>query len=241
MIGWRARFGVIIPSLNGTTESEFYRCVPEGVTANFARMEFKETTPEYFERMIDDVPAGARMLSHAKVDAIIFGCTSGSLYGGLGYDQKIIAQIRAEVNLPASTTSTAAIEAFHALGIKTIAVATPYESWVDDLEKKFFEGNGVKVANIQGLGMRGTDVWELHPEILYRFAKAQDRAEADALFLSCMGLRTLEVLSKLEHDLGKPVLSSNQVTLWKLYQLCGIPCADIRSDFGSLFSPERKE
>jgi len=59
--------------------------------------------------------------------------------------------------------------------------------------------------------------------------------------LSCMGLRTLEVLSKLEHDLGKPVLSSNQVTLWKLYQLCGIPCADIRSDFGSLFSPERKE
>lgn len=239
MIGWRARFGVIIPSVNGTTESEFYRCLPEGVVANFTRMEFKETTPEYFERMIDDVPAGARMLSHAKVDAIMFGCTSGSLYGGLGYDEKIISQIKAEVCLPTSTTSTAAIEAFRTLGIQKIVVATPYESWVDDLEKKFFEGNGVNVIKIQGLGMRGADVWELHPETFYRFAKAQDKEEADALFLSCMGLRTLEVLPKLERDLGKPVLSSNQVTLWKLFMLCGIPCSDIRCDFGSLFGQDR--
>ena len=239
MIGWRARFGVIIPSLNGTTEPEFYRCLPEGVTANFTRMEFKETTPEYFERMIDDVPAGARMLSHAKVDAIMFGCTSGSLYGGLGYDQQIVSQITAEVNLPASTTSTAAIDAFRALGIERIAVATPYQSWVDKLERKFFEESGVKVINIKGLGMGGTDVWELHPETLYRFARAQDRKEADALFLSCMGLRTLEVLPKLELDLGKPVLSSNQVSLWKLCMLCGIPCSDIRCDFGSLFGRDR--
>lgn len=239
MIGWRARFGVIIPSVNGTTEAEFYRCLPEGVTANFTRMEFKETTPAYFEGMIKDVPAGARMLSHAKVDAIMFGCTSGSLYGGLGYDRKIIDRIKAEVDVPASTTSTAVIEAFNLLGVRKVAVATPYESWVDDLEKSFFERSGVEVMNIRGLGMIGADVWELHPHILYRFAKAQDRREADALFLSCMGLRTLEILSALERDLGKPVLSSNQVTLWKLFNLCGIPCSEIRQDFGSLFSRKR--
>ena len=49
MIGWRARFGVIIPSLNVTTEAEFYRCLPEGVTAHFTRMEFKDTTPGALE------------------------------------------------------------------------------------------------------------------------------------------------------------------------------------------------
>jgi maleate isomerase len=239
MIGWRARFGVIIPSLNGTTESEFYRCLPEGVTANFTRMVCKEATPENLEGMISDVPAGARMLSHANVDAIVFGCTSGSLYGGLGHDQKIISLITKEANLPASTTTTAAIEAFRTLGVKRIAVATPYESWVDDLERKFFEGSGMEVMNIQGLGMRGFDVCELQPETVYRFAKAQDRKGADALFLSCMGLRTLEVLPALERDLGKPILSSNQVTLWKLLTMCRIPCSDIRCDFGSLFSRER--
>jgi maleate isomerase len=238
MIGWRAKFGVILPSVNITTESEFYRCLPDGVTAHFTRMEFKESTPEYYERMIDDVPAGARMLTHAEVDAIIFACTSGSLYGGLGYDQKIISMIGDQSNVPASTTSTAVVEVFKNVGVKKVAVAAPYEDWVNELEKNFFEGNGVKVLNIQGLGLRGLDVCEVHPETVYRFAKTQDRKEADALFLSCMGLRTLEVLSRLEHDLGKPVLSSNQVTLWKLFRLCGIPGSDIRCDFGSLFKKE---
>jgi maleate isomerase len=235
MIGWRAKFGAILPSVNVTTESEFYRCLPDGVTAHFTRMEFKETTPEYYERMIEDVPAGARMLSHAGVDAIMFACTSGSLYGGLGYDQKIILKIRDQYDVPASTTSTAVIEAFKAMEVKKVAVATPYEDWVNEVEKDFFEGNGVKVLNIQGLGLRGLDVCEVHPETVYRFARAQDRKEADALFLSCMGLRTLEILPRLERDLGKPVLSSNQVTLWMLFRLCGIPSSDIRCDFGSLF------
>jgi maleate cis-trans isomerase len=79
-------------------------------------------------------------------------------------------------------------------------------------------------------------VGQVTPETLYRFAKEQDRKEADALFLSCMGLRTLEVLPRLERDLGKPVLSSNQVSLWKLCQLTHIPGTEIRCSFGSLFS-----
>ena len=234
MIGWRARFGVIIPSLNVTTESEFYRCLPDGVTAHFTRMEFKDTTPEYFERMLKDVPSGIRMLTHAAVDAVLFGCTSGSLYGGLGYDQKIISTIKEQADVPATTTSTAVIEAFTAMGVKKVAVATPYEDWVNALEKTFFEGSGVSVLNIQGLNLPRR-VGQVTPEGLYRFAKEQDRKEADALFLSCMGLRTLEVLPRLEQDLGKPVLSSNQVSLWKLFQMTHVPGTEIRCNFGSLF------
>ena len=93
MLGWRARFGLMIPSLNTTTECELYRCLPEGVTAHFTRMEFKETTPEYFERMIDDISAGARMLSHARVDAILFGCTSGSFTVGWGMTRKSLRRL----------------------------------------------------------------------------------------------------------------------------------------------------
>jgi maleate cis-trans isomerase len=141
-------------------------------------------------------------------------------------------------NAPVSTTSTAVMEAFHALEVKKMVVATPYIDWVNELEKNFFEGNGIRVLNIQGLGCRGLDVSKVTPEAVYRFAKAQDRKEADSIFLSCMGLRTLEVLSILERDLGKPVLSSNQVTLWMLFRLCSIPASDNRCDFGSLFKKE---
>ncbi len=236
MIGWRARLGVILPSVNTTTESEFYQCLPKGVTAHFTRMEFKETTPAYYEAMVEDVPAGARMLSHAAVDALMFACTSGSLYSGLGYDRKIMERMREEVDVPVSTTATAVVDAFHAKGIQRVAVATPYEDWVNEKEGDFFGQSGLEVLNIQGLGLRGLDVCEVHPESFYRFALIQDRPEAQALFLSCMGLRTLEIVSRLEDRLGKPVFSSNQVTLWKLMSLCGVPPSEIRTNFGSLFN-----
>jgi maleate isomerase len=235
MIGWRARLGIILPSLNGTTEAEFFRCLPDGVSAHFTRMEFSATTPEQYEGMLADVPSGARMLSHAHVTALMFACTSGSFYGGLGYDQKIISILQEQCGAPCSTTSTAAVNAFRTMGAKKIAMATPYPDWVNQKEKEFFEGSGYQVVNVAGLGLTGFDVCELHPETFYSFARRQDRPDADLIFLSCMGLRTLEILPRLEQDLGKPVLSSNQVTLWELLKLAGLPTDIITRDFGALF------
>jgi maleate isomerase len=46
-------------------------------------------------------------------------------------------------------------------------------------------------------------------------------ADVDALFLSCTGVRTRQVIAPLEHLLGKPVLSSNQALAWEMLRLAG--------------------
>ena len=58
-------------------------------------------------------------------------------------------------------------------------------------------------------------------------------AGADAVFLSCTNLRTLDIIEDLETDLGKPVLSSNQVLAWHMAKLAGI--SDGCSGPGRLF------
>ncbi len=236
MLGWRARLGIMLPSVNTTTEPEFYRMAPPGVTCHFARMEFERTEPKYYEGMVEDVPPLVRKLAHARVDAIAFGCTSGSLYGGLGYDRKIIDMIREVADLPVTTTSTALVEALSELKVRKIAVATPYQDWINDLEKKFLEGYGLEVLSMGGLGLTGFDVCELKPEEFYRFAKGLARPGMDALFMSCMGLRTLEIIPILERDLGCPVLSSNQVTMWALLRLAGVREPGLEKWFGSLMA-----
>jgi len=45
---------------------------------------------------------------------------------------------------------------------------------------------------------------------------------ADAVLLSGTGLPTVGVLDLLEHDLGKPVISSNQASLWRALRLAGV-------------------
>ncbi len=54
-----------------------------------------------------------------------------------------------------------------------------------------------------------------------RWQKKVDRPEAQAVFISCSNLRTLDIIEKLERDLGKPVITSNQASLWGMLRLIG--------------------
>jgi len=223
MIGWRARLGILVPSANIVMEPDMYRMIPVGVTAHFARVWVTEDTPEELEKMIDYVPRASIELSHALMDVYGFGCTSGSLVKGLGYDQEIIAKIRKETGKPATTTATACIQAFNEYGIKKISLATPYEKWLNEKEKTFFEGNGVKVLEMDGLEIREAEaIAAVDPGSIYRMAKAVDRPEADGIFISCTDFRGVETIQVLEQDLGKPVFTSNQVTLWAMLRLAGV-------------------
>ena len=60
------------------------------------------------------------------------------------------------------------------------------------------------------------------PDYIAEFALAQDRADADAIFVSCGALRTLEVVAEIEARAGKPVVCSNQAMIWDCLRLAGI-------------------
>jgi arylmalonate decarboxylase len=53
-------------------------------------------------------------------------------------------------------------------------------------------------------------------------ARICDRPEAEAIFISCTNLATLDVVARIETDLGKPVISSNQPCFWHCLRSLGI-------------------
>lgn len=223
MYGWRARIGLIIPSLNVTIEPEFNHLAPEGVSVHATRLLFEKGTVEGLEKMAEDTDRAAQLLATACVDVIAYACTSGSLVKGLGWDREIINLIERQTGIPATTTSTAAVDAFSELGVKRVAVATPYIQEVNGKEKAFFEGHGVEVVYIEGLGYTsGEDLHREPPATAYRLAKKVDRRIADCVFISCTDFKSIEVLGVLEKDLGKPVLCSNTVTMWAVLRRLGL-------------------
>jgi maleate isomerase len=60
------------------------------------------------------------------------------------------------------------------------------------------------------------------PEYLVEFALSVDQPEADAIFVSCGGMRTIDVIDEIEQKAGKPVVASNQVMLWGCLRRAGI-------------------
>ncbi|USS40046.1 aspartate/glutamate racemase family protein [Thermococcus aggregans] len=217
----RCKLGVLVPSSNITMEYELYKMAPDGVSIHFSRIPQTEDTEEQLAAMIDYVPQAAELLAHARVDAIAFGCTSGSFIKGVGYDKQIIESIQQNTGIPATTTTTAVLEALDLMGLKKISVGAPYTDPIMQKLKKLLEENGFKITKIKGLGLLKGE-GDLPIDETYKLVREIDTPESDGIFISCTDFKTVEILELLEEDLGKPVVSSNQATMWKLLRLSGL-------------------
>ncbi|WP_456326146.1 maleate cis-trans isomerase family protein [Palaeococcus sp. (in: euryarchaeotes)] len=215
MYGWRGRIGLIVPSSNTTMEMELHEALPEGVSLHTARMPLKGVTEEELLKMSALAVESAKLLKDADVDIILYGCTSGSFIGGENFENELEEKIEDEVKIPVVTTSSAILAALNALEAQQILVLTPYTEEINKREREFLEANEFEVLDIRGMGIvENTKIGRLEPYEAYRLAKAMFTEEADALFISCTNFRTFEIIEALEDDLGVPVITSNQASLW---------------------------
>lgn len=215
MYAWRAQLGVIAPAVCPHIERDFGRFVPDGVGVATNRVAFSGVpTVEGLMEMVDRLEESAEIFRVAPQDCVVFGCTSGSLIGGLGFDRKCCEIIERASGSPGLTTSTAVLEAFRRLGTGRAAVVTPYPEETNQLEKEFLEGNGVQVPAIVGMPPPDGIIERVQPGTVYRYVKGLDLTGADCIFISCTGLNVLDLIEVIETDFGLPVITSNQATLW---------------------------
>ena len=102
---------------------------------------------------------------------------------------------------------------------------TPYIDSVNQPMKDFFEAQGgVEIMRLKSLLVESdVDICRVEPASIIKGAVEVDCNDADALFLSCTALRAAECIARLEAELGKPVLSSNQCMFWQLMKAAGYP------------------
>jgi maleate isomerase len=216
------RIGLLVPSSNSTVEVEFYRALPSDVTLHVARCYLTKIEPASIARLIEDIDREAGYLASADVDVVVLGATAPSFLRGKGYDRELIVRLSKASGKPATTTSTALLAALTALGLKKLALSTAFKSEVNDIAIKFLSDNGFEIVASSGLGMvDNLQVGRLGPQTAIDAVRAVDTSEAEAVVLACTNWQSMGVLQELEKELGKPVLSTSQVTLWHALKLAG--------------------
>jgi maleate cis-trans isomerase len=224
--GWKARIGLIVPSTNAVNEPEFWRMAPEGVSILTARaMLLGAASEDSYQRMAQAVDGAAEQLATAEVDIVAYGCTSGSFICPM---EDLVRGMQERARVPALAAAGAVVAALRALGARKVALATPYVDFVNQREIAFLREYGFEVTSLLGLDMGHTQeerraIARVPPEALYRLGRAVDRPDADVVFLSCTNLASLGVIARLEQDLGKPVITSNQACFWACLRRLGIP------------------
>jgi maleate cis-trans isomerase len=220
----RTRIGVMVPSTNTTFEGDFQLTKPRDVTIHGQRLWLTNDAAGAagMDRMNAEVESGARYLATAKVDVIAYGCTTGSFYRGPGWDTEMLALIRGTAGVPGVATSPSVVAALRFFGARRISVATPYPDWNNKQLRTYLEALGFEVLNVEGepraaaSGNQGIN--DFDPEDVVAFASRACRPEADALLCSCTAWRSLEAVAALEQRTGKPVVTSNQATIWAAYR-----------------------
>lgn len=231
----RGRIGLVTPSTNTTLEPELNRMAPPGVTIHAARvLQSGGQQQESYERMAADIETASRHLATAEVDVIAFGCTSCTYFVD---SEKIREVMSRETLAPAVLTADAVVEALRAVGAWRVALAGPRTEFVTRREVEFLEAQGFEVVSWRCLGLGATDasrrsIGRVPAQTVRELVKATDVPQADAVFISCTQLRTASLIEEIEQAIGKPLITSNQATLWQCLQACGLK--DSIEGFGQL-------
>lgn len=231
---WRAKLGFIFMSTDLAGEADLFNMAPEGVAVHITRLRSEDfTTNETLARHLDTMAdAAARLQPDVKPDVISYSCTSGSIVNG---EEAVMREITkgAPYTKP-MTLVTGVVDALREVGAKKIVVGTPYIDEINTSEAEFLCAKGFEILDIQGLNLEtGIEFGQVTPRYWKQFALELDRPDADAIFLSCGGVRALEVVEEIEQATGKPVITSNQGQMWSCLRRAGI--TDQLIGFGRLF------
>ena len=230
----RAKLGFILMSTDLAAESDFFNIIPKDVAIHITRLKTEDyttnkTLSKHIEYMAD---AASRIQPEAKPNVISYSCTSGSIVIG---EEKIMAEIKkgAPYAIP-MTLVTGVVDALRELQIKKIVVGTPYLDEINTKEAEFLYKKGFEIINIQGLNLTtGIEFGKVTPAYWKKFALEIDDFNAEAIFLSCGGIRSVEVIDEIENIIGKPVITSNQAQVWSCLRRAQIK--DTIKGFGKIF------
>lgn len=215
--------GVIAP-FDLALDRELWRWVPDEVTLLLTRTPYVDepVSIELAEALSDsaETAQATRELIAVAPGCIAYACTSGSFIHGVAGERRLVEAIRAAGAPHAVTTSGALLEALADLDIHRVAVATPYVPNLTSRLHVFLGEAGVATVGGAQLGL-SAELWKVPYGVTAQLIRDADSAQAQAVFVSCTNLPTYDLITPLEAELGKPVLTANQVTLWAALRQVG--------------------
>ena len=235
-IARRAAIGLVVLATDQTMEHEFRRLLPlDGVAIYGARVfNDADITPETLRAIGERIaPAADLILPGMPLDVVGFGCTSAAMTLGEAYIFEQIHRVRPGV--ACTTPVTAALAAFRAFGARRVGVLTPYAPPVNAIVRAYLEAQGVEVGAFGTFDrIDDREAARISPaSIRDGVRRLADKADIDAVFVSCTSLRLAEAVEDIERATGLPVTSSDHALAWHCLRLAGV--AEVVPGGGRLF------
>lgn len=203
------------------------RLAPEGTTVHFSRMVAagatgsQEGQEERNLSQVAHIEATASLLALVEPAVLVMAHTATSYTLGTEREAALVRRMELLTGIPFITAFGSVVQALNHLGVRRIALVTPYSQEWTRRGKVHLEAHGFDVVSSGSLENVG-NIYDETPQRAREAALRIDVPGAEALFISGVGMPTIEVLDTLEVDLVKPVLSAASAMMWNALRVAGV-------------------
>jgi maleate isomerase len=236
------RIGFLVPPGNPTVEVEMIALAPRGVSVHFTRMVAHGPAgthhgqEERNRTQIAHLPESAALLAMVSPEVIVMAHTASSYTLGKQGEAELVARMERETGIRFITAFGSVLAALAHLGARRVALGTPYDSDSTARSKANLEAHGLEVVSVGRLD-NVKNIYDETAQRAHELARRIDVPQAEAIFLSGVGMPTVETLEAMERDLGKPAVSSAAAMMWNALRIAGV--SDPVPGFGRLLAAPR--
>ena len=231
--GWRARVGFITPTPAHENNSyEFYLIAPEGVTIVMTSLGvvLAERERSYAEA-IERLEAATEEIMTRRPQSIMQAGVPIIATRGWKFEDEVLRRIGNVTDTPAATDLGSCIKAMNGLGMRRVAMLTPFDDKTHAQLADYVANADIDVANagtvvgeVAGGELRAYEVSTMDLGVVRRMAADLLRAtpDADGVWITGALMPSVAVVEPLEQELGVPVVSSMQAMAWQSLRLAGV-------------------
>lgn len=217
------RVGSLIPCLNTVIELEFNRILPQSYQLHVGRLRMGPIDEVGWRMQDADIDYQAELLATAKVELIILAMTAVSFFD-LAYDATVKARIRAASGVPALTGGEITAQAAKALGLRRIALLSPYGDALNERGRAYYRsvhGMDVPVARSFGTPRDSGEVSAIPAVLAVEAMRQTNSADIDGFIVAGGNFPSMHLIANWEHEFGKPVITTNQSAMWAIFRDLG--------------------
>jgi len=233
------RIGFLVPPGNPTCEPEMMRLAPPGVTVHFNRMVASGATGSHVgqeernRQQLAHLEDTVALLALVKPAVIVMGHTASSYTLGQAAEKELVERIQKKTGIPFLTAFGSVLKALERLEVKRVALGAPYAYDSMMKSKAYLELHGLQVPGY-GVLENVVNIYDETPERAYGLGRKVDTPDSQAIFLTGVGMPTIDILARLEKDAGKPAISSSSAMMWQALRTAGVQ--DKIEGYGKLLS-----
>ncbi|KUO16758.1 maleate cis-trans isomerase family protein [Streptomyces dysideae] len=218
------RLGVVVPPENPTAEPEFNHLV--GAAMNVYTARFPVTPGVALREMLETynrvLPDTLGDFGGMRLDASVVACSASHYLLNPDGDRALCEELSERVGHPVGSSTQAILAVCEVLGVTRLTLVSPYQPWLTDTSRAFWERAGLKVDDVVLVpaarnpdGSENFDPYQVTTGEIMRRIRERRLAEASALLFTGTGMGTLAALTELAgEDSDRPLFSSNLASAW---------------------------